>query len=596
MRHFRRIQLQACFRWSWPSYEATKIEDEDEWRRQHDEISRTVMQLMLILIALCLFCLLTLGAPDVNLVSTDAKISMPVVNTEVSYSGFLLFGPLTLIGLTLYLHVFFERLFYLPPASGQYPLPLLFNMPGRGAHFLSMFILYWMIPSILALFTWKALPRAEAPLLVVLTSAMTAILLGLQIRRFPRPGGTLASLKAQIASATFWILWAMALVMLILQLALLLRSQLQQPTDTFMPESSGRVLPSKRPNAPSAMFLSTRPLQLYNAQLNNKNLTGLNLRSANLRKAILKESDLEGAILAYADLRKADLSGANLTSVDLSKGDLRGAVLKKANLTRANLRAVQTDDETDLDVRWKNVLGIVNNQGPVKQGLMWTDLRGADLQDVDLRQAHLQGADLRGADLRRANLAAADLRLADLRRTDLRQATLDGVNFDGAIIPDKKVAAQALVTAIYSRTGETCLGSPDLLPEQKRSLDREMPLKQIPPLMYNCMASSPNQHWQVTRTQDGEIIFKSAKEGFCLDSDKHNENGVQPHIWACNPDYSTQYWVVEPVGEDHVLIRLRDAKEFCLDSTEVRGQGVIPHLWQCNSSNHYQHWKLSFAP
>jgi hypothetical protein len=186
MRHFRRIQLQACFRWSWPSYEATKIEDEDEWRRQHDEISRTVMQLMLILIALCLFCLLTLGAPDVNLVSTDAKISMPVVNTEVSYSGFLLFGPLTLIGLTLYLHVFFERLFYLPPASGQYPLPLLFNMPGRGAHFLSMFILYWMIPSILALFTWKALPRAEAPLLVVLTSAMTAILLGLQIRRFRR--------------------------------------------------------------------------------------------------------------------------------------------------------------------------------------------------------------------------------------------------------------------------------------------------------------------------------------------------------------------------------------------------------------------------
>src|SRR5205807_1901147 len=123
-----------------------------------------------------------------------------------------------------------------------------------------------------------ALPRAEAPLLVVLTSAMTAILLGLQIRRFPRPGGTLASLKAQIASATFWILWAMALAMLILQLALLLKSQLQQPMDTLMPESSGPVLPLKRLNAPSVIFQLTRPLQLYNAQLNNKNLTGLNLR------------------------------------------------------------------------------------------------------------------------------------------------------------------------------------------------------------------------------------------------------------------------------------------------------------------------------
>jgi uncharacterized protein YjbI with pentapeptide repeats len=562
------------------------------------------MQLMLILIALCLFCLLTLGAPDVNLVSTDAKISMPVVNTEVSYSGFLLFGPLTLIGLTFYLHVFFERLFYLPPASGQYPLPFLFNMPGRGAHFLSTFILYWMVPSILALFTWKALPRAEAPLLVVLTSAMTAILLGLQIRRFPRPGGTLASLRAQIAIATLWILWAMALAMLILQLALLLRSQLQQPTDTLMPESSEPVLPLKRPSASSAMFLPTRPLQLYNAQLNNKNLTGLNLRAANLRKAILKESDLEGAILAYADLRRADLSGANLTGVDLYKGDLRGAVLSKANLTRANLREVQTDDETDLDVKWKIVLGIVHTKGQVKQSLMWTDLRGADLHEVDLRQVNLQGADLRGADLRRANLAAADLRLADLRRTDLRQATLDGVNFDGAIIPDKfdgaiipdkKVAKQALVTAISSLTSETCLGSPDLLQEQKVSLDEEKPHKQIPPRMYNCTDSSPNKHWRVTRTEGGEIIFQSAEEPFCLDSDKVVRNGVQPHMWKCNRDYPTQYWVVELVGADHVLIRLRDTKEFCLDSTGAKGPGVIPHLWQCDRSNHYQHWKLSFA-
>jgi len=270
------------------------------------------------------------------------------------------------------------------------------------------------------------------------------------------------------------------------------------------------------------------------------------------------------------------------------------------------LREVQTDDETDLDVRWKNVLGIVNNQGPVKQGLMWTDLRGADLRGMDLPHVHLQGADLRGADLRRANLAAADLRLADLRRTDLSQATLNGVNFDGAIIdgaiipdktviPDKNMAPQALVTAIYSRTGETCLGSPVLDPEQKEKLDKEKPLKQIPLRMSNCMDSSPDQHWKVTRTPDGEIIFQSAQEGFCLDSDKHNENGVQPHIWKCNPDYSTQYWVVEPMGEDYVLIRLRDAKEFCLDSTEARGPGVIPHLWQCNSSNHFQHWKLSFA-
>src|SRR5437773_11011416 len=71
-----------------------------------DEISKTIWNLASLLVASSVFCLIILGAPDVSLVSTDAKINIPVAGISVSYPDFLLFAPVFLIGLTLYLHVF----------------------------------------------------------------------------------------------------------------------------------------------------------------------------------------------------------------------------------------------------------------------------------------------------------------------------------------------------------------------------------------------------------------------------------------------------------------------------------------------------------
>ena len=85
------------------------------------------------------------------------------------------------------------------------------------------------------------------------------------------------------------------------------------------------------------------------------------VRDGNLRGADLSYADLSGADLSYADLRSANLRGANLRSADLRSADLSGADLRYANL------------------------------------------RSADLSDANLRYANLHGANLRYANLHGAN-------------------------------------------------------------------------------------------------------------------------------------------------------------------------------------------------
>jgi uncharacterized protein YjbI with pentapeptide repeats len=577
--------FRVVFQWSRPSHIKT-IEDPDEWHRQHDEISQTVLHIMGTLIATCLFCLLTLGAPDVSLISTDATIRIPVANTDISYTGFLLFGPIILIGLTFYLHVFLEQLFYLAPASDRYPLPFLFNLPRREARLLSRLILYWMVPAILAVFTWKALPRVEAPLLVIMTSATIAIVIGLQIRHFPRPTGSPLPFHARIFLVTLWLVWASALGVLLLQFAQLMRPVLLQTTGT------------------STLLLPSRSLNLYNAQLNNKDLSRLNLSYANLRKANLKESDLEDTTLAYADLRKADLSGANLTAVDFRNADLRGAILSDANLRRADLREVKIDDFTKMDDKWKMVWCLLNNQSvslpqglcPPHPVLAWRDLSGADLRYINLQGVELIGTDLSGADLRGTDLMGADLRLADVRGTNLGENSLTEMRLDGALsnVLQPNAMETALVMSIQNRTTRTCL-----------DLDPTKPLVEgeegILPIMSECDASKQTQHWKIKRNNLGEIFIQNATNAnkpFCLDKTSiPPANEVEPHMWVCNDDYLNQRWKVmsiEDPKEGYVLLSII-AADFCLDSTGVREPGINPHLWTCSRSIHNQHWQLTFS-
>jgi Ser/Thr protein kinase RdoA (MazF antagonist) len=96
--------------------------------------------------------------------------------------------------------------------------------------------------------------------------------------------------------------------------------------------------------------MSSRPLDLREAQLQSgkfahAELIDADLRRANLQLADLASADLRGArltwadltcaTLAHADLRNADLSEADLSGADLRRADLRGALLDGATLAHA---------------------------------------------------------------------------------------------------------------------------------------------------------------------------------------------------------------------------------------------------------------------
>jgi hypothetical protein len=98
----------------------------------------------------------------------------------------------------------------------------------------------------------------------------------------------------------------------------------------------------------------------------------ISLSRVDLRSVALRDSQLNGSRLRYANLARSVLGGAWLEHADLTAADLRRASLEHAHLAEANLSR-------------------------------------ASLQDANLRHADLRHADLRGANLSNAALDAAEL-------------------------------------------------------------------------------------------------------------------------------------------------------------------------------------------
>ncbi|MFI5351739.1 MAG: pentapeptide repeat-containing protein [Candidatus Binatales bacterium] len=362
---------------------------EADWRKQHDEVSKSINKLLLGLIAFAFYCALALGQPDRSLLASDATIHLPFANTEISFVAFLLIGPLVLMAFFFYLHIFVG---YWTELSGQRPaapegssavapnLPFVFNLCGRAAAALSWFLFYWLVPVILAAFAWKALPRSEAPLLIALSGASVIVSVFLLMRRQ-------ADRNSRIWSPIRWL----ALV-------------------TF---ACLAVLWSAKP--------PSRPLHLRKADLGKQDLRGVNAADADLEEAVLDSADLEGAHLERAHLERARLEGA-----DMGGAHLWGADLEDAHLTAAHL------DGTDLET---------------------TSMEGAHLERADLGDAHLGGTDLVEADLTGARLPRADLREADLEDANLAKADLTEADLSDADLRGAKGLGQEQLDKVCTKTG-----------------------------------------------------------------------------------------------------------------------------------------------
>ena len=122
-------------RWLWPGLQSQSLLfnlSNEEWKRQHDETSRTILQVLVAIVTFSFFCLVSLGTPDVSLLAGNATIKLPFVNTDVSFVYFLFLGPVTLIALTIYLHIFVGYHSLLSASQNGRGLPHVFNLQGHA--------------------------------------------------------------------------------------------------------------------------------------------------------------------------------------------------------------------------------------------------------------------------------------------------------------------------------------------------------------------------------------------------------------------------------------------------------------------------------
>lgn len=279
----------------------------------HRATSETIRRTMLGLIGFALYCLLTLGAPDANLLTGGSSIPIPFANASTSFPTFVFLAPLVIVALAIYMHVFIGHLRRFSSTRVEDRLPSLFNLDQGLPRLLVYLIFYWLCPVVLAAFAWKAAARSEGPLVVAFAGFATSGFLMAQVRRNTFSGIVLARV----------ILWLLLLA------------------------TASLAVYSSAVSVDQELWFPWRAWRLEGANLQDVNLRGARLKKARFHGAVLEGADFSRAQLRRARFRDADLRNALFERADLRRVDFRQARLDGAVMTEANLRYANVEG-TDL--------------------------------------------------------------------------------------------------------------------------------------------------------------------------------------------------------------------------------------------------------
>ena len=320
-------------------------------KERHDQLSRDIRLTGLVLFAYSIFCFVTLSQVD-EIIKTR-NVEIPLAEFPIKFSSFLTVGPVILIIITFYLHLFiweWKRIRTIKPGK---KLPFTFNMENPPAKMLSNVIFYILPPLVLIFFSYRAYVWAIDLIDVwgvaaLICFGVLGVIWFLHIEKEPSKKfwDTLFPLKIRQGFVLGYVVIGCVVSVLAI---------------------TGKL---------NQMF----PLDLVRAELSEQKVARLNLNNANLYAANIKDTSflqtsLQGANLEQADLEGADLQRINLKEAKLRKGNLRGANLNRANLRGANLHGA--------------------------------NLEGANLEMVELQEANLKGANLKGAIIVATNLTGA---------------------------------------------------------------------------------------------------------------------------------------------------------------------------------------------
>ncbi len=407
------------------------IDDETRkmYKARHDECSKNIRGIGLALLSYALFCFLTLLQPDSTVFQVDQNLAIPFGNLPVGSITFLWVGPLILIILTSYLHIFIsEWLKYEWIPHGQ-KLPYVFNLETRFSRALTYTIFYFIPPIILLTFVQKAqiMGKHWVSMLAAMGLLCTLVLLSL----FHKIKGR---------KPHFYFKVSPLLTVFLFFVYLTFGGEIYH----FVPINISKTA-------------NLREIDFRNYHLNKLNAEEAHLENAQFSgNQHLRHSNFTRAYLSGTSFEKANLHGAIFHGTNLRDTKLKGAILSRANFTLADLSAldlsgsfsgsstgaIRIQADTQLNRESDSSKGSASQRTPKKLTQPTGDQKPKSPKDenksdpqagrTNLEHAILDGALIKSANLSGANLKKASFKKAILTKTNLSHAHLMEADFTGA--------------------------------------------------------------------------------------------------------------------------------------------------------------------
>ena len=339
-----------------------------EYKERHDECSKDVRRIGLALLAFAIFCFLAMGKAGEKLL-VDNEVKIPFADVPADFQTFMIVGPLALLLITGYFHLFIHELHRYRGLPQKFRLPFAFNLDNPFAKWLSNLVFYFLTPAVLFVFSFKS-------------------------RVLPVTGDFWHYSSWVVAAYLIYVYWKHNL-----NLKKTIWGKSGSIVYGLILLALGSILTEQFRERPIRL---AKEAPLAARDFSGWNLKGLQAYKANLKEANLKKANLAGTNLEYAKLSGTNLTGANLEKANLKKANLFRANLENARLTRTNLEGVNLE----------------------KANLTEANLTGANLENTRLYYANLTGANLEKANLTGAILYKANLNGANLKNTNLNGANL----------------------------------------------------------------------------------------------------------------------------------------------------------------------------
>lgn len=386
------------------------------------------------------YCLLTVaGIEDIQLILPWERAHLPILNIDVSITGFLFAAPVITVIIFAYFililiqiqtatnltgnEVFIRTLF---PGASSAPKDSKPDTPLLLQKFIIILLLYLSLPVTLLLFAFKIYKRHDS-----FSSVAISIIIFLSLC-------FIGWFWARLNTAGSWNwkgkkLLPVSIVTVVLFASLIwaILNKINEGKfnflnvdisgESFVKPLTGFENPDQQP------WVNLSRINLNGAYLGNSIITKVDFSASQLKHAVLAGSNLEQSSFNYTNMEKADLNNANLWRAGMIGVNLTDAIITRANFLEANLTGAELAGVTAFETSFQNA--ILHSSSLKGAGLLASDFSNADLTNADLGEAHLAFVNLSYA-----NLSGADLSNADFSNPDDDDSLISVLKSSG--VPD----------------------------------------------------------------------------------------------------------------------------------------------------------------